>query len=64
MTIYLHITPILPTDFEQRVGDLAKGTMAHRVYEFGKNIFIVDCGLAHALKRVGAGIGVGLLKLV
>ena len=48
----LHIAPVLPTHFKQRVGDLAQRAHAHRVHQHREHVAVVDHGLQQVLGRV------------
>jgi hypothetical protein len=58
----LHITPVLPTHFEQRRRDLSQRAHAHGVHQVRKHVLVVDCRLAQCGQRGRRGIGVARVE--
>ena len=50
----LHIPPILPTHFKQRIGNLPERAHTNCVHQHYKHVFVLDRRLLEALQRGAA----------
>ena len=60
----IHIPPVLPADFKQRVRNLAKRAVSHRFHQFGEEVAVGHGDLLELLEPRRGLLGVALVQQV